>query len=459
MARRLKNKKEEAKVELVDLEVVSVDVVDRAANKRKFLVVKNEEGVVTVEQGADDGLSLLDVLDITQPVPVPQHDETEIDLEEITKTVLSAEKDLEAALQNDGTQDLSPLLLPIAKGLSEASQLLGGLSSGVEAGDSIGQAKEGLALVSQVTSTLSLSGEALADETADVLATAAEAIRKAATVSDEEETTWPIAKGQNLAAVMNAAINKLAKDRFARADIVKKLAKAGKLTASTITQILRAEIKCAPLPMLKNFATVLGLNGQTLVNAAIKDGCRFELSKCECEQDDSPEIILKIGAKMRKTRLSQLKAAVQQLSGLLLELEGEDMDKNGKEEVVKTEEANAELPTPPVVAEKPAEAEKPEVVAAPPVVPPPAPVEKSETPSVESLLIKGFEALEKRMGETLAAKFDALSNDLTSKVEAVEKRVGKVENANPGGTEIDPKEKENVTKSADPMNWGGVLGL
>ena len=76
-------------------------------------------------------------------------------------------------------------------------------------------------------------------------------------------------------------------------------------------------------------------NGEATIKAFVSKG------------DSDPEIILKIGSKMSKTRLSKLKSAVDTMISLVKELEGE-ADKDAKA-IGKLAHATATLITPPVV--------------------------------------------------------------------------------------------------------------
>ena len=83
-----------------------------------------------------------------------------------------------------------------------------------------------------------------------------------------------VARGDKLAALLNGAIDKMVSDDVSRADVVKKLAEASNLSASTINQILRAEINCLNDAQAGQFAGALtGASKAAILSAQSADGC------------------------------------------------------------------------------------------------------------------------------------------------------------------------------------------
>jgi transcriptional regulator with XRE-family HTH domain len=329
----------------------------------------------------------------------------------------------------------------------------GGFSLGVEKSESPDLVMEAVGFVTKAVvagENQAVNSVQRAWDEADLLASASTAIVKALGLPQEDLEKWPVVKGKNLAAAMNRQIDAKSEGRFERADLIKKIAEALGLTASTITQMLRSEINCATKPQLTTIAKVLGISAQTLINAAVRDGCRFELAKeeeirCFAEPgSEDPDVILQAGDAMRVIKLSQFENAVEQLNTRLTALKGGNgMSTEDKVQDPKTQDT-LETPTDVTPVDVP-------VAEVPP------PVDSIEK-SVEAALIKGFEVLEKRVAEKLATGLAEGLTEVKSAIDAVTKRVDSIETSAPAGSELDPDATTPTKKSDDVYGWGSILG-
>lgn len=78
----------------------------------------------------------------------------------------------------------------------------------------------------------------------------------------------PIEKGKALAAFLNRAIDAKADDDDGRSEVIESMATAAGISASTVRQILRAEIDIPPESRLRGFARALGASASTLIDLA-----------------------------------------------------------------------------------------------------------------------------------------------------------------------------------------------
>ena len=100
---------------------------------------------------------------------------------------------------------------------------------------------------------------------------AAESEKKGAATSTKRIVV--LKKGMTLADTLNAAIG----DDDDRSDIIESLANEADIEASTVNQILSGEIDCPPMERLEGFARALDISLETLTDAAMEDGCEYEM--------------------------------------------------------------------------------------------------------------------------------------------------------------------------------------
>lgn len=83
-------------------------------------------------------------------------------------------------------------------------------------------------------------------------------------------------RGQDLANLLNNAIDEIASDDMPRSDVIMMLAEAAGIESGTVNQILNTDIDCPPLDRLESFSEILDIPLTDLVVAAEMDGCSYE---------------------------------------------------------------------------------------------------------------------------------------------------------------------------------------
>jgi len=91
-------------------------------------------------------------------------------------------------------------------------------------------------------------------------------------------------KGTALAAALNRRIDAMADgDSDERQAIIRRMAANsgsargfGRISVSTVNQILRGDINCPPLVRLEGFAETLNVSVASLRSAAERDGCNYD---------------------------------------------------------------------------------------------------------------------------------------------------------------------------------------
>jgi len=85
-------------------------------------------------------------------------------------------------------------------------------------------------------------------------------------------------KGAALGAFLNRRINSMAGDDAGeRAAIIGRMARAARVSVSTVNQILSGSIDCPPLARLRGFARALSVSIGSIVTAAERDGCEYDI--------------------------------------------------------------------------------------------------------------------------------------------------------------------------------------
>ena len=107
--------------------------------------------------------------------------------------------------------------------------------------------------------------------------------------------------GQKLASTLNQLIDAQASESTSRADIIRDMASAAGIDASTVNEILQGTIDCPPLDRLQGFAKVLsGASASSLRSAAESDGCNY------VDRDSSAIPIREVIPKEQYLRLQQI---------------------------------------------------------------------------------------------------------------------------------------------------------
>lgn len=372
-----------AEAELEDLDVREVSVVDKPANQRRFLVIKSEEtGGVTVTLEANampenqnqvasqdteaqslDAMGLMDFLGLT----VTKNEEPP-----------QTEPPVDAPKLEEG-QSLQGQVHALTKGLLQRlTKAAGDLKEDQE------PSPEAVQELAQIAKGLDFFAGQIPHEEGEV-----------EIVQDDLEGGPKVLTHKALDHVMKAtnAAKQIAQDaEHIPAEIPARLQAARILLEKAVGVEVSEEPEAQEAPALEG-VEIFKAHGQ--------------------DASDDPELILKVGAKMKKTRLSAFKKAIDLLSSILAELDG---------------------------AEKVDESEK---------------VTKAEDQDLTGKLEKGFSLLEGRLSSQIA---EALK-PLTGQIDAVQKRVDDMASANPGGRgDTGPEEVHKQEDPAPPSNfWAGVL--
>ena len=106
--------------------------------------------------------------------------------------------------------------------------------------------------------------------------------------------------GDELARVLNDAIDEQVDDETTRADVVERMASAAGIEASTVNEILSGSINCPPFERLEAFADVLDVDIDDLTSAGEDDGCTYTTDDEEEAEDMAA-----------KERIAELEAQLQ----------------------------------------------------------------------------------------------------------------------------------------------------
>ena len=294
-----------AQAELTNLEVREVSLVDRPANKRKFLIVKRDEQgnpALTVEDQdmqntANEGnATFIDILGMGdsagQTQDTPQDNTSEVEVVDLPDD------------QPAGHQ------LPIAKAVTEALQQLTGLANTGKINKSYNE---------QETAEISKVADALV-QLADKMGASVDA--------PELE-----AGGDVVTSVIKAT-----------EQLVKVANDVKKLGDTDVPTSVADSLKSASLMLAKSIGSTTQEEDQEQPEQPGEE----PIIKAYIDPSDSsedPMIVIeevtKAGAKMKKVRLNQFDKAVQILQSLLSELKGEEtkgMGGKGKKKVNKSED-------------------------------------------------------------------------------------------------------------------------
>jgi hypothetical protein len=401
-------KKEAPEARLEDLDVREVSLVDKPANRRRFLVVKRQEDSMSTKRRA-------------APADEVRKDDAGNDATDGKNT---DDANTQVAKDEEGSF-LDILGIGDSPGEGEgASDDQGDADAGDQGGDTqqvqkAEKAKDVLGkltpilqkLTGAVTKAKDLGGKPLTPEIAKTISEVVKALQGFGGKADDDGGDGDAGDGE--------------KDKKEKADTGALASAVSKLTA-IVEAVKKAGDGDAPKDIATKLASIAkGLEGflskqkapedkkadddkdakdKDKKDAKGKTEKAFEVFKAAGSgNDDDPEVIIKAGAKMKRSRLSKLKKAVETLAALISELEGEAS--GGKEKATK-----AEVDLSPVM---------------------------NRIDEFASAVKSRFEALE-------------------GKTDAVNKRVENIENTRPAGNgEGDP---DPVQKSDEGENfWAGVL--
>jgi hypothetical protein len=394
-------KKEAPEARLEDLDVREVSLVDKPANRRRFLVVKRQEEPMSTKRRAapadevrkDDAGNAADDKNTDANTQVAKDEEGSfLDILGIGDSPGEGGADDQGDAGDAGDQggDQEPV-----QKAEKAKDVLGKLTPILQK------------LTGAVTKAKDLGDKPLTPEIAKTISEVVKALQGFGGKADDDgeagdgekdkkekaETGALASAVSKLTAIVEAV--KKAGDGDAPKDIAAKLA--------AVAKGLEGFLSKQKAPEDKKADDDKDAKDKDKKDAKGKTEKAFEVFKAAGSGDDAdPEVIIKAGAKMKRSRLSKLKKAVETLAALISELEGEAS--GGKEKATK-----AEVDLSPVM---------------------------NRIDEFASAVKSRFEALE-------------------GKTDAVNKRVENIENIRPAGNgEADP---DPVQKSDDENFWAGVL--
>jgi len=286
--------KKKAKARLEDLEVNEVSIVDSGANNRKYLIVKNKEG----------DLSLMEN-------PMADQIVTEV----------KKEQSLAELLFDGEGWDNAPAVVSKSSVHEAVTKIVGRLSKAAGAAKGQESAPEALAKELGVIA-----------DTVDALATQldAEILQKSVDIPDDEFESLVVSAVEVLVKSINS-VNQLADDAT---EIPEDITKSLHVVSSTIRKALKPIV-----PVVEEVAPVVVV--ETPVVAPIEkkqeeDLLGFKVLKAVGEVDEEGEllVVIKAGAKMKQVRLSKFREAVSRLVKILSELEGDFQQTTKQTEVV-----------------------------------------------------------------------------------------------------------------------------
>lgn len=395
------SKKQEADAELEELDVREVSIVDRPANKRRFLIVKRagepEEDMPNKVEVIKDEDSLLDLLglgdaagdsDITDEDETPEVTIEEFDLEVITKAAIA---------------ETMKVVNAMVGRLSKVVSTLKG-SGGDKEAEKAEVSEKTLSEIQSIAKTLGALADKLgSDEKGDEK----EAAKKA------DASTLAKVCGGALQQLMSVSAKLKGIDKGADevpTAIVQTIGSVAVALAKAVSAGEKEPSKGGDKDAAKEPAKGGDKKDPTELRDKERAQKRLQIFVTKSDDED-PEIIIKAGAKMKRSRLNQFKKAVETLMSLLKELEGDQGGSDAKKDtkgVTKSEDSD----------------------------------------SINEKLVKGFELLESKLGEKIAAA-----------LEPVTKRLDEIDNTVPPGngdadaTETKPEE---VKKSGDGF-WSSVF--
>jgi len=360
-----KEKEKESASRLEDLDVREVSVVDRPANQRRFLIIKRDDSVT---------------LAMEEEMPTPENTGISTDSNsDLFELLLSGDNvEITAKVADDDDAGLAALEGNEAKtfaGMEEifkaehVSEMLGGaqkvlrvLMNAVSALKGLGEKDPTPAIVSQMKAV----AEALEMLTGGKEAGGSDKTEKV----DANALQAATAALEKLMAVVDK-LKGLSGDDTTPPALLSELKAVGKVVAS----------------LAAKFAGPAGDSGETDEQMADKDKNNEKDGKVS--KGDDPVVVVKVGAKMRQARLSQLRKVVEILSTLLKDLEG-SQEKEAK-----------------------------------------PPVKKADGNDLNAKLAKGFETLEERVASIIAERLSPLQSELSEISKRVE-TVEAIDNASPG---------------------------
>lgn len=138
----------------------------------------------------------------------------------------------------------------------------------------------GYAWSKRIAARLSKSEKEITPEQKSNVYSAYMALMQAAEASDEVYESVAIKKGSVLSETLKRLIDKKAKNRADRGEIVRQMAEKAGISVQAVYDIMKQKIDCPPIKRLSAFASVLGVNESVLTSASRRDGCKLDKSEC-----------------------------------------------------------------------------------------------------------------------------------------------------------------------------------
>lgn len=388
-----------ARARLEDLDVREVSVVDRPANRRRFLIVKRATSELAANQEGDEMAVAASAVHVGKGAKGGE--ESLLDLLGLSLIDEDEDEGTEAEGDDEGVPEVTLKAADrgqLCKALEAAVQKLSAASTRLDGDDKEAAVKGATADVKAVAAQLSKLADSLGGGKPEGGGDKGEA-----NAGDAEGTEK--ADSGKLKAGINKATGKLMK-------LVQSLKAEKADMPSDVPDTLR-EIA----DMLDAAMEAAGGGGgeeETEAAKAKKTTKAVEPLEVFVQHGDGtdPAIIFKRGAKMKKARLNAFKKAVETLQGLLQELERGDAVDNAGDKGATT---------------------------------------KAATPDLTAALVKGFEALEAKVNTAIAEAIKPLGE----KLDGVKKKVDGIDGAAAGAGDGDGDE---VTKRDSSKNfWGSVF--
>jgi hypothetical protein len=312
-----------AEAKLTDLDVREVSVVDRPANKRRFLIVKRDEGLAVIRTEETMSRTAIPRAEAEEFGHILLSDDGAVGIlkdEDLAELVGADDGDAEAEEDEDVDAEDEVIekgavsdTVSIAKAaLAKLMAVVNKLKKEKEAGGKPDSSV--LSVVRQVAAALTALVEKLGDSDG-----------KGKDKDKEEDTTEKAAK--DALAVCTAAIGSLTnainqlKDAEADGDVPPPVINVLRAVANALSGLAGGDGGNT-----EEEGKGKGKGKKPPVEETEKQS-RLEVFMKRGDESADPEVMIKVGTKMKRTRLSLFKKAVEMLADILKELSPSDQDR------------------------------------------------------------------------------------------------------------------------------------
>lgn len=385
----MKNAKYKGATRLTELDVREVSVVDRGANKKKFLIVKNFDGLTINKEMEGDimprkavpvAVAQAQGLVGDQPDDITKNDDVSfLDILGVNSDPgVTEPEDTEEEILEDATGEV----IPIEKGVKETA---------LKAVNLLVQRLT--AIIEKLKTSADGSAEVPEDVSKELIAVAqgaAKLVSMLGGATEVEESAKSDASGVLKKAT--AALEKLM-------DFAAKLKEVDdgieKVEGSLLSTLKQAATALSSLMGKEKSEPTKKTDEEPDFTAFIQKG----------EKSEDPEVIFKVGAKIKRSRLSKLKKLHDLLGSLIVELEGAQKKQTSDKEKEKEKEKD----------------------------------KKKDIQKSEEMFIA-------KVADSLGPKLDEFTEKITGTVDKLSKRLDSLEMLRPAGnsshTETEPVKKE-----------------